>query len=63
METLCENISKDESDIEKDEIKRLIIARVKERFKLGKSSTISFIRLINGFLTKKEDEQDEETDI
>ncbi len=63
LETLCENISKDESDIEKDEIKRLIIARVKERFKLGKSSTISFIRLINGFLTKKEDEQDEETDI
>lgn len=63
LETLCGNISKDESDIEKDEIKRLIIARVKERFKLGKSSTISFIRLINGFLTKKEDEQDEETDI
>lgn len=63
LETLCESISKDESDIEIDEIKRLIVARVKERFKFKKSPTIDFIRLVNSFLSKKEDVQNEETDI
>ena len=55
LETLCESISKSESAIEKDEIKRLIVARVKERFKFKKSPTTDFIRLVNSFLTKKED--------
>ena len=63
LETLCEDIFKNEPDIDKDEIKRLIIARVKERFKLKKSPTIDFIRLVNSFLTKKEDEQNEKIDI
>lgn len=63
LETLCESISKNEPDIEKDEIKRLIVARVKERFKLKKSPTIDFIRLVNSFLTKKEEEQNEEINI
>lgn len=56
LETLCESISKNESDIEKDEIKRLIVARVKENFAtFKKSPTTDFIRLVNSFLTKKED--------
>lgn len=55
LETLCESISKSESAIEKDEMKRLIVARVKERFKFKKSPTTDFIRLVNSFLTKKED--------
>lgn len=55
FETLCENISKNEPNIEKNEIQRLIIARIKERFKFKKSPTSDFIRLINSFLTKKED--------
>ena len=63
LETLCESISKNESDIEIDEIKRLIVARVKERFKFKKSPTTDFIRLVNSFLTKKEDMQNEENDI
>lgn len=63
LETLCESISKNEPDIDKDEIKRLIVARVKEQFKLKKSPAIDFIRLVNSFLTKKEDDQNEETNI
>lgn len=63
LETLCESISENEPDIEKDEIKRLIVARVKERFKFKKSPTIDFIRLVNIFLSKKEDEQNEEINI
>ena len=63
LETLCETIIKDESDIEIDEIKRLIVARIKERFKFKKSPTIDFIRLVNSFLTKREDMQDEKNDI
>lgn len=51
LETLCESIAKNEPTIDKDEIKRLIIARVKEKFKLQKS-TINFIRLVNCFLIK-----------
>ncbi len=63
LETLCESIFKNELTIEKDEIKRLIVARVKEQFKLKKSPTIDFIRLVNSFLVKKEEEQNEETNI
>lgn len=45
--------------IEASEIQRLIVARVKERFRLKKSPTIDFIRLVNRLLTKKEEKQDE----
>lgn len=63
LETLCENISKSEHGIDKDEIKRLIVARVKELFKFKKSPTTDFVRLVNSFLTKKEEEQNEENNI
>ena len=63
LETLCESISKNDPTIEKEEIKRLIVARVKEQFKLRKSPTIDFIRLVNSFLAKKEEKQNEETNI
>lgn len=63
LETLCESIYKNEPTIEKDEIKRIIVARVKEQFKLKKSPTIDFIRLVNSFLTQKEDKQNEKNDI
>ena len=41
--------------IDKEEIKRLIVARVKETFGFKKAPTIEFIRLINIFLTKQEE--------
>lgn len=63
LETLCEDVAKSEHNIDKDEIKRLIVARIKEQFKLKKSPTIDFIRLVNSFLSKKEDNQNEENDI
>ncbi len=63
LETLCDSVAKSEPDVGKDEIKRLIVARVKELFKFKKSPTIEFIRLVNSFLTKKEDEQDEKNNI
>lgn len=63
LETLCDSVAKSESDIGKDEIKRLIVARVKELFKFKKSPTIDFIRLVNSFLIKEEDEQDEKNNI
>lgn len=63
LETLCDSVAKSELDVGKDEIKRLIVARVKELFKFKKSPTIDFIRLVNSFLIKKEDEQDEENNI
>lgn len=63
LEIICESISEYETNIEKEEIKRLIVARVKERFKLKKSPTTDFIRLVNCFLTKKEEEQNEENNI
>ena len=53
LETLTENISRTEN-IDKEEIQRLIIARVKERFCLRKTPTIDFIRLVNIFLLKQE---------
>lgn len=54
LDTLCENISKDETNVEKEEIKRLIVARVKEFLKFKKSPTIDFIRLVNRFLSKED---------
>lgn len=63
LETLCDSVAKDEPGIGKDEIKRLIVARVKELFKFKKSPTIDFIRLVNSFLIKEENWQDEENNI
>ena len=63
LETLCDSVAKSEDNIEQNEIKRLIVARIKEQFKFRKSPTIDFIRLVNSFLIKKEDEQNEENNI
>lgn len=49
--------------IEELEIQRLIVARVKEKFRFKKSPTIDFIRLVNRLLTKKEEKQDDENSI
>lgn len=54
LETLSESVSKTEG-IEKEEVKRLIIARVKETFGFRKAPTIDFIRLVNNFLVKQEE--------
>ena len=58
LETLSEAVSRMEG-IDKEEIKRLIIARVKETFGFRKSPTIDFIRLVNIFLVKAEDSYEE----
>ena len=62
LETLSEKIAEQEANIEKEEVKRLIVARVKERFKFKKSPTIDFIRVVNSFLSKRSNE-DEKTNI
>lgn len=49
LETLSEKVSKKEG-IDKDEVKRLIVARVKETFDFKKSPTIDFIRLVNNLI-------------
>lgn len=49
LETLVKNVSKEESDDE-EEIKRLIVARVKETFGFKKAPTIDFIRLVNNLI-------------
>ena len=54
LESLSESISKTEG-IEKEEVKRLIVARVKETFGFKKAPTIDFIRLVNNFLVKQEE--------
>lgn len=54
LETLSESVSLSEN-IDKEEIKRLIVARVKETFGFKKAPTIDFIRLVNNFLFKQED--------
>lgn len=51
LETLSESVSRTEG-IEKEEVKRLIVARVKEAFGFRKAPTIDFIRLVNNFLVK-----------
>ena len=53
LETLSESVSKKEG-VDKEEVKRLIVARIKERFSFKKAPTIDFIRLVNIFLTKQE---------
>lgn len=58
LETLSEAVSKEES-VDKEEVKRLIIARIKERFNFKKTPTIDFIRLINNFLLKRESKHEE----
>ena len=50
VDSLVEEISKKEFE-SKEEVQRLIVARVKETFKFKKSPAIDFIRLINGYLT------------
>lgn len=52
LETLCDSVAESEPGAERSEIKRLIVARIKEHFKLKKSPTIDFIRLVNSFLIK-----------
>lgn len=54
LETLSESVSKEES-IDKEEVKCLIVARVKETFGFRKAPTVDFIRLVNSFLLKQED--------
>lgn len=51
LEDLAVRIAKKE-DIESEEVLRIIVARIKENFKLKRSSAISFIRLIDRFLRK-----------
>lgn len=53
LETLSKSVSQKES-VDKEEIKRLIIARVKETLSFRESPTIDFIRLVNSFLVKEE---------
>ena len=62
LETLSKSVSKKEG-IDAEEIKRLIVARVKENFGFKKAPTIDFIRLVNNFLLKQEDNDYEETNI
>ena len=52
LETLSESVSKTEG-IDAEEVKRLIVARVKETFSFRKAPTIDFIRLVNNFLVKQ----------
>lgn len=54
LETLSESVSITE-DIDKEKVKRLIVARVKETFGFKKAPTIDFIRLVNNFLLKQEE--------
>lgn len=51
LETLSESVSKTEG-IDKEEVKRLIIARIKETFGFRKAPTVDFIRLVNNFFSK-----------
>ena len=53
LETLSESVSL-KNGIDKEEIKRLIIARIKETLGFKKAPTMDFIRLINTFLLKQE---------
>lgn len=58
LEELAEEISEKQT-IGKDEIKRLIVARVKENFGMRKSPATEFIRMICSFLDNKEDDYSE----
>lgn len=63
LETLCANVAKSEQYVNKNEIMRLIVARIKEQFKFKKSPTIEFIRLVNSFLIKTEGHNNEKDNI
>ena len=54
LETVCEEIFKN-THIKKEEVERVIVARIKERFGFKKSPAIDFIRLVKSVLTQKED--------
>lgn len=56
LETLSEQVSK-KVGIAKEEVMRLIVARVKERFGYKKAPTIDFIRLVNSLLLRQEEEK------
>lgn len=56
LETLSEKVSK-KVGVAKEEVMRLIVARVKERFSFKKAPTIEFIRLINSLLLKQEEQK------
>ena len=53
LETLSNLIHKIHSEIVPSEIQRLIVARVKENFKMKKAPTSDFIRLINNLIKTK----------
>lgn len=56
LETLSKKLYETgEYTIDASEIQRLMVARVKERFRFKKSPTVDFIRLVNRLLTKKEE--------
>ena len=63
FENLCQNVYLKTNKDNVDEIKRLIVARVKETLKFKKSPTIDFIRLVNTFTNKKEESGSEEDNI
>ena len=51
LKVLAALIAEDE-DVEADEVERLMVARVKEKFRVRFSPTISFIRLVTRLLKK-----------
>ncbi len=53
LETLSNLVHKIHSEIVPSEIQRLIVARVKENFKMKKAPTSDFIRLINNLIKTK----------
>ena len=62
FENLSELIKADEN-IDKNEKMRLMIARIKETFKLKKTPALEFIKLVKLFMSKKEENNYEESDI
>lgn len=56
LETLSEKVSK-KVGVAKEEVMRLIVARVKEKFSFKNAPTIEFIRLINSLLLKQGEEK------
>lgn len=62
LETLCDSVTKSELNVEKDEIKKLIVARIKEQFKFRKSPNRLY-PFCKRFLIKEEDEYHEENNI
>lgn len=52
LEKLCEKIHKEGVGESKEEIKRLIVARIKEQLKFNKSPANDFIHLVNALITQ-----------